>query len=316
MSQSQPTKPDSQSSVIARTYSCQTCNSLLLTRGVVPGQQIRCGRCGDISRFGTVESVPTDRLAWRSFWLGLSSIVLLFITGLPAIYYGIKSLMRMRFSKPKTSDRVAAIVGTSMGGCFGIVVGAMVLLVGGAFLFALATKYGSEDPAEIRQLLAESCELQVPEDAQPVAYQTVFMNSQRNFRFANSTERNQQSLYISLHTASSSMQVHRTQLLAIISGARKPSGKPFNSKKLKWTVNNEVCDVQKNTYRIKPNLGSTDDENDDLDEDAFELVDHYYGIIPSETECFGLILSVNTTRRPMTESEVEAIWTSLRPVQK
>ena len=101
---------------------CQHCKSKVVTVGLNTGQQIRCANCLTIWTFGKVETDATDRLAWRSFWLGLSSILFLFFTGIPAIYYGVRSLLRMRFVKPKKRDRAAAIAGTTMGGCFGIFV--------------------------------------------------------------------------------------------------------------------------------------------------------------------------------------------------
>ena len=58
---------------------------------------LRCGNCGDLIGTGVKANAPREKTASRSLWLGLSSIILLFFTGIPAIYYGIKSLLKKSF---------------------------------------------------------------------------------------------------------------------------------------------------------------------------------------------------------------------------
>ena len=99
---------------------CQQCDATLIADGLPQGQQVRCVKCAHLFRLGEEKKTSADRLAWRSFWLGLSSLLCMFFTGIPAIYYGIRSLLRMRFIKPRPKDRFAAVSGTLMGGCFGM----------------------------------------------------------------------------------------------------------------------------------------------------------------------------------------------------
>ena len=106
---------------------CPKCEATLIADGLAEGQQVRCVQCATLFRLGEEQKTSADRLAWRSFWLGLSSLVFLFLTGIPAIYYGIRSMLRMRFTKPRPKDQFAAVSGTMLGGCFGVIGGGMIV---------------------------------------------------------------------------------------------------------------------------------------------------------------------------------------------
>ena len=110
---------------------CLVCGARLYTDFVSESQSskiwLRCGKCGDFIDSGVKANAPVDKFARRSLWLGISSIILLFFTGIPAIYYGVKSLMRSKYTSVRPGDRRAAIAGTALGTIFGVFLGTCVV---------------------------------------------------------------------------------------------------------------------------------------------------------------------------------------------
>jgi len=99
---------------------CSQCESELLVEIFGTSNPIRCASCGGISIPANEASTQAGRFAWRSLWLGIASIFLLFLTGLPAIWYGVRSLLQMRFVRSQKGDRKAAAAGITLGLLFGI----------------------------------------------------------------------------------------------------------------------------------------------------------------------------------------------------
>ena len=106
---------------------------------------LRCGNCGDLIGTGVKANAPREKTASRSLWLGLSSIILLFFTGIPAIYYGIKSLLKARHKSIRPQDRRNAILGIVFGSCFGVFLSTCVLGLGGVTALFLTNSRITED---------------------------------------------------------------------------------------------------------------------------------------------------------------------------
>ena len=144
------------------TIQCDQCELPLMLDG--DSVLIRCASCGNIFRRDFARSRDTDRMAWRSLWLGLASIVLVFFTGIPAIYYGVRSLLRMRYRPAEKRDRTAAIAGVGLGSIFGLVIGPCVAMFGLIVLVGFMSAERTSDPIEIAAIMDEFCEMDYPEE--------------------------------------------------------------------------------------------------------------------------------------------------------
>ena len=146
---------------------CNHCESVLLVEIFGTSSPIRCASCGSVAVPPNEASTKANRFAWRSFWLGLSSMILLCITGLPAIWYGVRSLMQMRFARSQKSDRKAAVAGVALGVVFGVLGTGLVTVIGGFVLFMALLSEHSNDPVRISQIQASIGTIDLPGDFQP-----------------------------------------------------------------------------------------------------------------------------------------------------
>ena len=120
---------------------CPQCQSTLLVEVFGTSNPIRCASCGEISMPPNQQASEVHRDSRRSLWLGVASIVLLFLTGIPAIWYGVRSLLKMRFVRSQRGDRKAATIGAVLGLIFGIFGLAFVSVAGGiALILTLVQK--------------------------------------------------------------------------------------------------------------------------------------------------------------------------------
>ena len=103
---------------------CDKCKKDLCAVEIPDDVQFRCSVCGHV---GFQNSSRDDHIqvqsAWWSLWLGLASIVLIFFTGIPAVYLGIKALLKMRYQKVTNLTRFAAVGGVAIGGVWGVMCG-------------------------------------------------------------------------------------------------------------------------------------------------------------------------------------------------
>lgn len=144
---------------------CESCQRPLLLEG--ESILVRCSACGKISERDANRSKATDRMAWRSLWLGLASVFFLFLTGLPAIYYGVRSLLRMRYTAAEKGDRVAAVGGITSGLFFGLVIGPCFAFFAIIIAAIALTRVETEVPAEIISLQDRLIEIEIPKSFQP-----------------------------------------------------------------------------------------------------------------------------------------------------
>ncbi|MCH2181044.1 MAG: DUF4190 domain-containing protein [Mariniblastus sp.] len=149
---------------------CPHCQSELLVGLVSHQQQVRCARCGTISLPQIEQGTgQPNRAARWSLWLGVSSILLLWITGIPALILGIRALWQMRYNKPTEREKKSAIIGTVLGTTFGVVLGGCVTGFLGIFImiFMTLSPEMSDDPDVIRQWLDEVVQLDIPQELEP-----------------------------------------------------------------------------------------------------------------------------------------------------
>lgn len=286
---------------------CQVCNSKLVTEGLTSGQQFRCANCHSLSRFGKVEKVATDRLAWRSFWLGISSMLLLMITGIPAIYYGVRSLLRMRFVRPERRDRAAAIIGTTLGGFFGIFVGFIAvcgLMLG---LINYLTYEQSTDAAEVAERCGQYFEFSSPDVVPTSASSTMY--SQYLFDFADTPELENRKLVIRLAFIRAGLQPNDTVMTQQV--RKKRCGKTSfgatheEAKFTDWQFSGLPITVTKSVYSRSI--------NPDTEEETMEETHrHYWGYIESNRNFYGMSVVFEPDTHGFSDSDVKKIFASTR----
>ena len=147
---------------------CTQCESVILVEVFGTSNPIRCAACGNVSKPTNQDSTDASRYARRSFWLGISSILLLFLTGIPAIWYGVRSLLQMRFVRCESKDRKSAAAGIALGVIFSIAGAAAVTLVGGIAIMMVMMFEETKDPQRIQEILATMGTIDFPDDFQPI----------------------------------------------------------------------------------------------------------------------------------------------------
>ena len=99
---------------------CQHCQTEIYTESIAGVRNLRCASCGGLNTLvGKATSKNQNRDAWFSFWLGLSSLVMSCLTGIPAVYFGIRALGKMRYQPTSRRAELAAFAGIFLGGIVG-----------------------------------------------------------------------------------------------------------------------------------------------------------------------------------------------------
>lgn len=287
---------------------CQTCESTLVTDGLSPGQQIRCANCNTLSRFGKIESVATDSLAWRSFWLGISSIVLLTITGIPAVYYGVRSLLRMRFIRPKRRDRAAAIIGTSLGGCFGIFVGFIVTCSLIVVLIRVMTAETLTEPARIVAKCEQFFDFSYPQLTPAKASSA--LNSQYIFDFSDrpETEIADRKMLIRLVFVRSGLKPNEMAISNNLKNKRlgkTPFGSHHRAEYLDWRIDGEPINVKKSVFSRVVKSESEEDE-------TVETHRQYWGFVKRDRGLYGIVVLYEPGTYDLSEDEIKEIFASTK----
>lgn len=147
---------------------CLQCQAELLIDVYSSANSIRCAACGSVAARNHESAEQANRLAWRSLWLGLSSIVFFCFTGIPAIWLGVRSLLQMRFTQKRIQDQRAAVVGIAMGVLFGILGSATVLLVSLLMIVFSWTTSSPDEPEEVLAFQESIGRIEIPDAIEPV----------------------------------------------------------------------------------------------------------------------------------------------------
>ncbi len=304
---------------------CQNCQTELVSDGIVSGQQVRCVHCRHVFCFGREEKLSADRLAWRSFWLGLASMCCIFFTGIPAIYFGVRSLLRMRFTKVRPRDRFAAAAGTVMGGCFG--------LFGGLFAIASAAIIGvtfyslehAKEPSAIQAMFDRSLVAELPSELVPWKGISV-LESMYYFDFVDIVDEGARTVRVRIVCHKGVFQQPGGQVNADLKSCRIGEidySTPFHAEKLKWTILDEPVEVTKLYYQNTNEPGKvegTDSENGLADATTLEsrksaagTVVRYYGLIKQPQLLIGIAVVMQLPQPEMTEDRIRGLFSSVRP---
>ncbi len=285
---------------------CQRCNSKLVTEGLLPGQQYRCAKCQAVTRLGESEKVPVNKLAWRSLWLGLASIVLIFLTGIPAVYYGVKSLLRMRFVKSKRGDRAAAVVGTTLGGFFGIFIGGFVATIFAVWLFGYLNRVETEEPDQVVVTCQQIFDFVPPDGILPVKANSVVAFKQHAFDFADEKQLGDRSARIHLKFLGSTMKLHEEQLVHSLSGINvwQPLGPAISTEILQWEMLGQPIEVKKTIYETL----SGDDQS--------MTCHQYFGLGRTDHGYYGAVVVFEPESFELDELQVQKIFADLMPAKQ
>jgi hypothetical protein len=302
---------------------CQQCDATLIADGLPQGQQVRCVKCAHLFRLGEEKKTSADRLAWRSFWLGLSSLLCMFFTGIPAIYYGIRSLLRMRFIKPRPKDRFAAVSGTLMGGCFGMS-GAVIACFAAIIAITLTTVDKPGTPEERALHYSQVFENDMPPELQ--LDETVsLLNSQHFFDFVDHEEPEQRTTHVHLLHHNANFQTWRSLVVVQLRGNRLriPGHRLVekSSELLNWKMFDQDIEVRKIVFEIQPDEEAEEAQSEpesDLSTAAESSTDtaiQYYGVCKSP---FGFTGMTVTTKQPpavFTEEKIREMFATIKPLK-
>ena len=114
---------------------CSHCQAELYTETIAGARSVRCAGCNGLNLYeGEKGSGNQNREAWLSLLLGISSFFFSCLTGLPAVFFGIRALRKMRYLPTSGRAKVAAIIGIVTGGFIGtLLIGSIFLVVGAGF---------------------------------------------------------------------------------------------------------------------------------------------------------------------------------------
>jgi hypothetical protein len=104
---------------------CGSCGTELVTDDLLETDVVSCANCGLTFRLAEAADIETrvSRQAVLSMLLGFASIICLFLTGIPAIILGARSLGLIRREPAHYKGRGLAIAGIVTGSGFGVILG-------------------------------------------------------------------------------------------------------------------------------------------------------------------------------------------------
>lgn len=287
---------------------CKHCNSKLVVTGIQPGQAIRCANCSSVTNFGIAEKkVAADHLAWRSLYLGIASIFLMFFAGIPAIYYGVRSLLRMRITRTKQTDQTAAAAGVVLGGCIGICFWGMVLLIGISAAVVFSTYSESNEPDEVARMCSEEFEIHAPESLEP--WRAVSLLGIKEFYFYDRIEN------------ADGEKTRRMGLLAMSSPKNPQTDGAFmanlkthrigrgnfsikDSATLEWEFSGNPVDVKKLTFA----KNSSAEDSSEVEVKTIQ----YYGIIDEPGRRYALSIIYDPKLMDISEEEIKEIFATAK----
>jgi hypothetical protein len=288
-------------------------------------QQVRCARCGKASRPQTENASQRkpNRAARWSLWLGLSSILLLSITGIPALILGIRSLLQMRHEQPTKREKEAGVLGTLLGLVFGVLLGGCFLGGGGMILFAMLNLplERSHDADVIRQWMDQVVQIDLPDGLEPSSARKQ-LGTQTFFEFDNFSQwpllpGQSPSKFTSLsviHFAKSEapfrLQIIKNELGRTFDeefiASRSSRGKVG---RLEWTICGTATTVIHTSYAAQAPADASPGSP------SQPKADRYIAIVTDDHAAVGIKLFTTETNENMSTDEVRRIFESLKMVR-
>lgn len=290
-------------SVFATGLTCQNCESELETSFIASTADvvIRCGNCGEL--FSPLQNTgAVDKNAWRSLWLGLASLLLFCFTGIPALYFGIKSLLRGRYTRTRPQDRRAAVAGIMLGGLFGIFGSFCVFGFGGAILVAILSNVTTESTEQARYILQGVASMNMPDELVSGRASKTFGSS--DFSFVDDEDSDKRSLRFDFvffppamtgSVATLNSQLRNKQLHT------KGTYKKLSEELLKWNLGDRTIGVTKIVFE------ETRDEQPTIE------ICQYYGYSAVKSGIFGFAFLHSPADSGLTEQRIREFVESITP---
>lgn len=302
-------------------FQCPRCQSELVVGQVSHQQQVRCARCGTVSwpQTENVSQRKPNRAARWSLWLGLSSILLFSITGIPALILGIRSLLQMRYERPTKWEKEAGVVGTILGTVFGVLLGGCILTGGGMILFAILSipRQQTNDPAVIRQWMDQVVRVDLPKELEPRSARFL-MGTQTRLEFDNATaaDKGREMNLTIIHLGKSpdfNLQTIKDELnRAIGDKLVLKQLKQGSTEQLEWTICGKPTEVFHTSYiRYVANTPA----EASLASGSGVKAHRYIALVSDDQAAVGLRLFSTETNEGMRTAEVRRIFESLEMVQ-
>jgi hypothetical protein len=290
---------------------CERCDSQLAITGISAGRPVCCASCGNIFEIGKSQTAP-DKWARRSLWLGISSVLFLCFTGLPALYLGFRSLLRMRHIKARPEDRAAAIAGTILGALFGLLGGFCLLSTGAMALVVVLTFEVVRDEEQVLGMLAETAHIELPADIKPESGLRI-LNSQTRIQFTDSNDAAKRRVMVLLMHFAPIMQGNINQLPNELRNAKFHSSVRGDIKSreiLAWQMNGVPVDIVKQIELIEENPES---ENSNPDVEKRAELHRYFGHFRTYLGVYGLLVIARQPESGISEDEIRKIFQSYGP---
>jgi hypothetical protein len=270
---------------------------------IQPGQKIRCARCSKLMMHGVEQKGSADRLAWRSLWLGLASFVLLFFTGIPAIYYGVKSLLKMRFTPAKSSDRAAAIAGTALGGCVGVVFGFFLVAVVIMIAVIYSMRVDTRIAAEVHETCATRYDFVAPEFCNK--FRSLSILNGRRFYFEFQDDANDEWLEIMLLSDQDAVQNKTVFFMQLNERPDNLGTKTeISSEILNWEFSGQPSEVRKRVFKVEM-----------LDSSVREFV-HYFTVQSGKEYLEGMSILFCPDKVDFDEAQAKRMFESTKSATK
>lgn len=254
--------------------------------------------------------------------MGLSSILLLSITGIPALILGIRSLLQMRHEQPTRREKEAGVVGTLLGAIFGVLLGGCFLGGGGMILFAMLNLplERSRDADVIRQWMDQVVQIDLPDGLEPSSARKQ-LGTQTFFDFDNFSQRppfpgqspSKTTRLFIIHFAKSptfSLQIMQNELGRTFDeefiASRSSRGKV---ERLEWTICGTPTEVIHTSYAAQAPAGVSPDSP------SQPKADRYIAIVTDDHAAVGIKLFTTETNENMSTDEVRRIFESLKMVR-
>ncbi len=289
---------------------CSNCQAELVTESLASGRDIRCSSCGKIiTREWLGGTNFSYRDAWWSLGWGLSSIFLLCFAGIPAVYLGIRALLRMRYRTATLGARRAAIWGIITGGLFGILMGGALMVVGVIVFVFWATTEQTDDPQRGLAILHEIVSLDLDyEQIKPqlALHSNVFLSL---VQLVDSPEKKDQRVNIKLLRLPTWMSTNRAQFANMLRDEYLNSSRKYRrgeAEILTWKIGGRDVAVTKIVSRFeKP--------SDDA-ETAVRIIQYFF-LTDFGNNTYGLVLIHQPPDSKLDEEKVQKIFESFRVVQ-
>ena len=305
---------------------CPECDAPLLLRSSWLGDgPLRCAACATQFEFDgqsdTARVRKPNRFAWRSLWLGLSSILLLFLTGVPAVYYGVRALLQMRYQRPTSRERAAAIGGTVLGTLFGMLMGGCVLSAGVVLALFFLTFEQTDDPAAIQRQLDRMAHVDIPEGITPRRMIQV-MNLQTHVGWDDrQNEDDRPNVAIRLIFYQKTLSMNYSQIQQNLKATRiriRPTIQLDSTEILDWEMDGKPAKITHNRFAILPEEDAPPSASTDAESNPAEPLprraDRYYGFVVSETGAVGMAVFVFDPPGKLDQKQIEEMFASLKMI--